>query len=328
MSLSDSPEFSFDIYPGLDADVEAAYTRNVEAGLAEPGVIAQDGLVTAVNNTLNPPADPNTAYAHAENIPVWAESSIERAHDKWDPYKNVLSTPPPNIYELLEGDSRLDLRIRSFDRFREEVNNTSEVTPNDEALHMRIVLIPWKDMRDNLSTFDQFVKQLSQAQGKATSDDYINENLLAAIKNDHPLYFQDIQAGNRHTVSATEYLDDRIKRDGPWGVMYAQINDQAGLKSLVGKSPDDLTNRGRENLRVLGAPAGRLGIFEWIALSLQEDPSTMSASVDYSWLLANRLEVNGEAYVPCGRWSDGPVRSYLDGAGVRRDNTRPRLAVM
>jgi hypothetical protein len=70
-----------------------------------------------------------------------------------------------------------------------------------------------------------------------------------------------------------------------------------------------------------------MGIFEWIALTFQEDPTKLSTK-DVSWLLANRLKINGVPRVPYGDWSGSLVWSGLGSPDNGDDSARPRLAVI
>ncbi len=50
--MSLDPSFSFDLYPGLDAELEAAYRRNVDAGTANPEDVASGGLAAVLAQEL------------------------------------------------------------------------------------------------------------------------------------------------------------------------------------------------------------------------------------------------------------------------------------
>ena len=129
-----------------------------------------------------------------------------------------------------------------------------------------------------------------------------------------------------------EYLNQRIKQDGDWGIILAQTSDEAGLERLVkgspsDRTPDKLTDNGSTNFIVAGQKVDGMGIFEWIALTFQEDPTKLSTK-DVSWLLANRLKINGVPQVPYGVWGGSRVKSDLVSPDYGRDDARPRLAVI
>jgi hypothetical protein len=164
---------------------------------------------------------------------------------------------------------------------------------------------------------------MREAQG-IKEKDYFNENLLKALENDHPLYRDPFNSSELLTPG--EYLEGKIAKDGPWGVMLMQSSNQAGIKDLLGKSPNDLLDTPSGHLHAASQAIDAMGIFEWLALSLQEDPSQLSAK-DFSWMLANRMELDGQPYGPVGYWHDDQVRSYLRWAGNQDGDVRPRLAV-
>jgi hypothetical protein len=70
-----------------------------------------------------------------------------------------------------------------------------------------------------------------------------------------------------------------------------------------------------------------MGLLEWVSLSLQEDPRELS-NQDWSWLLANFVEVDGGPQVAYGNWDGGQVGSNFDHPGSDDGGGRPRLAVM
>src|SRR3990167_10936851 len=147
---------------------------------------------------------------------------------------------------------------------------------------MHLAIIPWQEMRNHLADFDQWVDALRTTQGVTSNGDYINENLLGAIKSDQPLYRD--PASPFQLLSPSQYLDRKIAEDGPWGVMLAQTSPQAGIDRLKGQSPDQLTENGTRHLEIAGQMVDSMGVFEWIALTLGQDPKLLSAE-DYSWLL-------------------------------------------
>lgn len=66
-----------------------------------------------------------------------------------------------------------------------------------------------------------------------------------------------------------------------------------------------MANNGTGHFEVAGHAVDVMGIFEWLCLTLQEEPITLSTH-DYSLMLANRTEVGGDSPVPRGYWLGSP----------------------
>jgi hypothetical protein len=326
MTTPPSSEFSYDLYPGLDADLEAALARNIANGVADPGEVATSGLATVMGNVLNQP----DMAPLAPEVARWADAEVSQAGASWLKYAAVLGPQVlNNPGALRESHPDFNRAVNRLYNAHQELLNSGYQTPEGTRIGetMKVVLVPWQFFRDHIggSGMETALRQLRQEQ--QITEDYINDDLLETINNDKPLYQKPRVPGS--LMTATEYLDARIAEDGPWGVMLAQTSNEAGLEHIKGQSPDQLTTTGgvSDNLRLKNIPVDAMGIFEWWALTLQEDPSQLSNS-DYSWLLANRLDVDGVAQVPYGLWFDGQVDSFLFGAGNRFGRVRPRLAVI
>jgi len=328
MTTPPSSEFSYDLYPGLDADLEAALARNIANGVAaDPAQVATSGLASVVGNVINQPGN----IQLAPEAQAWGQGEIVRAGTNWLQYGDVLQTATLNSPQQLRViHPNLDRKIQHLYDDREQLVRSGYKTPEGTPIGetMKLVLVPWQLFKDHLGTHQTMLTQMRSRQSQVTlKEDYINEQLLDAINNNTPMYRPQSRPGD--LITAAEYLDGKIKQDGPWGVMLAQTSNDAGIEQYKGKSPDDLTitANGHDNLRLKQVQVDQMGIFEWWALTLQEDPSQLSNS-DYSWLLANRLDVNGVARVPCGYWNGGRVDSRLGDAGHQAGDVRPRLAVM
>lgn len=330
------PDFSFDLYPGLDADLDAAYERNVAAGLATPEEIATGGLAAAVQNTLGQSGNTLPGPSSHEAL-GWASDELSRAFHSWNKFDDLQTIKAPtSLSELadMEPHNKLNETFQRLFEAREVLVASGETTPNGANIGetMHLVLIPWKGMLSALNTdvFPAWINEMREKQGVFSKNDFFNDALVDAIKTDKPLYLND--AHPRHRMSAQDYLIRKIEQDGPWGVALVQTSDDAGLQRLVAgepkdRTPDTLTNEGKNHFEVAGQAVDGLGIFEWLALTMQENPSELS-SADYSWLLANHLDLNGGAHVPCGFSRGGQVWSYLRAAGNGGVGIRPRLAVM
>lgn len=191
---------------------------------------------------------------------------------------------------------------------------------------MQLVLIPWQEIRRHLTDYDQWVKALRTAQGLVTQEDFMNPDLLAAIKEDLPLY-RDPYDDPSKLITPSEYVDENIAREGPWGVILMQTSKEAGI-ARVGGSPDDMTNKGVERTGWKDQYVDVMGVLEWIALTMQVNPQQLSpGGRGGSWLLANRLVLGREAYVPLAYWNRR-VNTYLYRANNGHENLHARLAVM
>jgi len=345
---NNSPEFSFDLYPDLDRDLDDIYRRNLEQGVASGEVIATAVLAATVDRQLE--NDPHEISKLAED---WARLEFDGEsgiNQKWGRYYDQYNTdndgmnhspidPEPNL--SFDNLKRHDWEISNFEQKIEKLYlakrallESGETTPEGinvgETMHL--VAVPWRIMRHNLvDGFDSWVKLMRHHQG-IKEPDYINDELLSCIKSDsnRKLYKNPLKIGEY--LTAKEYLDQKIAEDGNWGIILAQTSNEAGIKSLVkgspeGRTPDALTQNG-SGLFYIGEQAiYGLGIFEWLALTFQEDPRQLSTK-DVSWLLANRLIDNGVPRVPCGDWYDSQVGSGLFSPGVGDVGARPRLAVI
>lgn len=317
-------EFSFDLYPGLDAELNAAYARNVEHGNASAEALGAAGIAAAVGNALNQ-GKPNTLSMAAE-VQAWAKPELEAASDKWRAYSGVLAGNFDKNYIEGLANPNFGATINRLYEAQRALNSSAETTSSGERVGetMRLVAVPWKAFKEALDDLPGCVNQMRRAQG-INEDDYINDNLLAAINSDEPMYKSWDNPGVMYT--AREYLDYKISQDGSWGIVLMQTSNEAGVDGWRGQSPDELTGNGTRTPMLEGQPVGSAGIFEWLAVTLQEDPRQLSRQ-DYSWLLANRLTGDGGSQVPCGVWDVGRVGSILRWADRQGGATRPRLAVM
>lgn len=340
-----SPDFSFDVYPGLDAELDAAFERNIALGHANPAEIAPAGLAAVVQETLQQNAPESLPDALSPQTAHWIETmDFASMSESWTQYEALTSKyPVPKIVvELMDqtpwGPETIERLYHAHDALSTSGETTAAGVNISET--MQLALIPWAAIRDNLDDFPGWVKKMRDAQGIATSDDFINPDIVSAIQSNAKFYRNTLAGQNFQSqplehpwFSAREYVNQRITHDGNWGVMLVQTSKDAGIQRLnegasTDRTPNALTAGGQSPFRIAGEDVGAMGIFEWVALSLQEDPQGISAA-DYSWLLANCIEdANGVARVPCGYWNDGQVESDLDSADFGDGVVRPRLAVM
>lgn len=269
----------------------------------------------------------NVAVTSSPEVNTWAEQELNRALDGWRKYENDLIAVPDSVDQLISGNPNFAPTMPRLFEARESLFNSGEKTPSGTNVGktMRLVLIPWEDMKNSLSRFDEWAARLRRKQGVAELDDWFGVNLIEAVKNDEQMYRSPAEPGSLMTPRG--YLETAIAADGLWGVMLAQTSPDAGVESKLGKSPDALTGEGQVRMRLAGQEVDYMGVFEWIALTLQEDPSELS-NEDYSWLLANRITIGGVPRAAYGRWDVRRVESGFDPADDGDENARPRLAVM
>lgn len=325
MNQTQQSEFSYDIYPGSDAELDAALARNVESGAAEPGAIATSGLTAVVERTLEQQKPEINLSSDAQS---WAERELITMHTgfhSWQKYRGELGGQVPSGLAELNHPNLAEKLNRLYDA-KKVLDRSGETTPSGEAIGdtMRLVAIPWEAFRKNLDNLPSMLARMRDQQS-VNETDYLNEHLLEAVQSGRYMY----KAWDSPALilSAKEYLEKKIKEDGEWGLALMQTSDEAGVKSLMGKSPDELTDRDVRSPVVAGVEIGSMGVFEWLALTLQEDPKKLS-SKDYSWMLANRIDVDGGAQVPYGAWYDDQVESNLAWSDNQSEDVRPRLAVI
>jgi hypothetical protein len=335
--MSGTGQFSFDVYPGVNAELDAAFARNRSQGTVSPEAVATEGIAAAVDSAIQEHASSQILDVE---VPTWTknELSAEVIDRTWRHYGALLTIPPPrNVPSMVEVEPRMAVKLQRLHEAKIGILTTAGDTPEGQKVGdtMHLTLVPWYDFKANLDKLPDWIEAMRGVQNKATGADFINEELVKQIQDGEKIYrnpiaphfFSTNNTSAPEWLSAREYLDQRIAEDGAWGVVLTQTSPEAGVKSLVGKSPDELTDEGRKRLEIAGYKVDGLGIFEWLAMTFQHDPSTLSPS-DYTWMLANRLDVGGGSRVPVGDWSDGQVGSSLGFADVRAENARPRLAVI
>ena len=265
----------------------------------------------------------------SREVQLWAEVELENSLTAWGTYIGTLQIfDMPHTYtDVVEGSKKFEQTINKLYEAKQSLTESNEATPEEQNVGetMHLALVPWQEIRNHLTDFDQWVNTMRNAQGIAPDQDYINKDLLSAIKSDQPLYRD--PASPFQLLTSTQYLDRKITEDGPWGIILVQTSPEAGIESIRGQSPNEMTHNGQSHFELAGRNVDALGIFEWVALTFEKNPQELSPQ-DVSWFLANRMDVDGVPLVPGGYWGGGRVGSYLDWAGRQNDNVRVRLAVM
>lgn len=323
-----SSEFSFDFYPSLDAELEAAYIRNLARGHAASENIATVGLATVIRNTLQ--QQPETSLP--AEVQKWALKELGGSFNdgilsRWQLYDSLMPVPTPGL-DILNNPKLVEAYCHLYEA-KLALDASPETTPLGKRVGetMHLLLVPWQAFKEHGERLQEWMTAMRRKQGIAS--DVINSSLVDSLQNDTPLYRNPHWAANNtpapRWLSARAYLEQRIATNGPWGVMLVQTSKHAGLKNFEGKSPNELTDYGYKHFEIAGYPVDSLGIFEWLAFTLQEDPKQLSRR-DFSWLLAN---VCSGLYVPYGVWrEDDHVESGIFRDNVQTRAMRPRIAVI
>ena len=334
MTTPPSSEFSYDLYPGLDADLVAALARNIANGAADQAAVATAGLAAAIGNTIS--QSQPTAEWESPVVEQWAESELSTATLGWRRY---FSSPMATVERPNLMTSHVATLNRLYNAQQALLESGEKTTRSGYSIGqvMHLTLVPWQQLSDNLDQLPEWIKSLREYQGGSFDNDYFHTDLLEQLQNDTPIY-RNPKAANQNLagnstepqwLSARQYLTQRLEEDGPWGIVLIQNTEDAGISSLADKSPDDLTAQGNGHFEIAGQQVDGLGVFEYLALTMQHDGYSFSTN-NRSFMLANRLLVRNIPMVAFGGWDKDRLRVTL---GVNpADNSlgeiTPRLAVI
>ena len=138
--MSIDPSFSFDVYPGLDAELDAAYRRNIEAGTASVEVVATEGLAAAIAENLD-----NSRGVSGENIPGNFRDKFLAA---WFATNNLYSDTP-NLVPQIDSEElkHIDWRrlVTSYDAMQDNA-----LQPEIVISRNRQSLDDWKELYSKL----------------------------------------------------------------------------------------------------------------------------------------------------------------------------------
>jgi hypothetical protein len=265
----------------------------------------------------------------------WAKQELEgRVLQIWQQYKTGLELEVPESFvELVQNNPSFSTTIERLHQVKMTLQKSGEMTPEDLKLDetMHLVLMPWQAFRNHSHHLPDLMSDLRTSQGKPIGYDLLYDEILSALE-----YNSYIYRGIGDSLSelpVEEYLDLKLNNDGPWGVGLVQTSNQAGLARLIEgpsdqRSPNALTQNGTAHFRVAEQNVDALGLFEWLALTLQENPENLSID-DSSWLLANRLDAFGQGMcVPSASWISGTLCVGIDKADFDSTLIRPRLAIL
>lgn len=318
--MTKQPEF--DIYPKLDRDIQVARGDQTLV----------DNLVSEVDNDI---AQARVEKEFPKDSETWASNEVAALSVKWDKYKSHIASVADNVIikSLFdhENTSFSTDKINRLYQAKKRFLTVNLFLPNQEnkrvGEEMDLVAIPWQEYWGHIEDthFVDWLADLRKTQGIA-AEDSIDDDLIAAVWTNKPLYRH--PANPSQLISAREYLGYRLSTDGPWGVMLMQTGKGAGYEQMTAQSPDDLTSLGMRHLEVAGHAVDGMGIFEWLALTTQENPTNISAD-DVSLLLANRLIIEDKAQVPCGYFNRSMNRASipLGDASKPSPTAKPRLAI-
>lgn len=314
--------------------------QNFEYSIPEQPLHSQlDGLSEEAKNSLaeiDPINDVDEILVHMPNPEVrsafesWAESQLTHALDGWNQYSSkIVNLQLPDLLEQLNNrqPNLLDKLDRLYNA-KLALSRSIDLTPDNNIVGatMNLVLIPWglfdSCIRWKNNDFNELLKLFRGAQGSYWKDNFTT-GLLSTLTSDKPIYRQ--LNSPTYLVSAHNYLEERILKDGRWGIMLAQTTGQPGTKSMEKVKTSTLLSSANQRLSLEGKYVDAMGILEWLAMTIQENPNRISQTG--GWLLANRIEVAKEVCVPYGFRTLNTINTYLSVENAS-GHAGPWLAVM
>ena len=332
MTTPPSSEFSYDLYPGLDAELQAALDRNIATGNANQAEIATAGLASAVGNIID--RQKTASEWRSQEARLWVTQEIEMAALNWKEYPAIsTSVPFVDIFNETHVEA-----LNYLHEARQCLVKVGDQTPDSninvgETMHL--TLMPWQLILENLHQLPDWICSLNQSRVSSAKKSYIDVEIFSQLQNNETIYRNpktrmrspSLKSNTPDWLSTRNYLAERIADDGEWGVILTQTSSDAGMKRFINKSPDQLTESGKNRLAVQGYPVDSLGILEWLCMGLQHPTAQLSAN-DQSWLLANRLKYNGKTLVPYGVWGGGQPATYAYGSSNSGERMRTRMAII
>lgn len=246
---------------------------------------------TAVNELLRP-----ELYELAPDVYSWAKNELDGekgALASWKRYESELGvTVPANLFELIQAKPNIIPVLNRLADAKKDLINSKEQNPDNIPIAetMHLLIMPWEAILNNLDDIPKWAIKMRQTQGCSLNDSF-NDEILENISRNSPLYRY--QANVNQAYSAKVYLNIKMAADGAWGLMLAQNSGSPGLSRLLNLpakdiNPDALTKNGTARLQVNGQVVDRMGIFEWLCLTFQENPAKYMGG-DISLLLANHI---------------------------------------
>ncbi len=265
----------------------------------------------------------------------WAEALLPSVFTTWEQYADDQLIIPESVDQFLGMDSHIAGNITKLHKsYIELLHNCSETSLHGRPIYqaMEPVLLPWQYMLERQSDFADWIGDWRRKQGITEEIDHIPFAILSAVINDDRAIYRNPNRPDWH-LKMREYLALKIKQDGPWGVMLAQISEKPGIQSLENETLDDLTAAGKEHFSLVGQNVDGMGVLEWLCLTFQKYPRFLSAAHD-SWLPANRIKISSDIHpwrVPRVNWESGGrsrVEMALDYPEANLALCSPRLAIL
>ncbi len=264
----------------------------------------------------------------------WVQQEIDQTVEHWRTYSNHDGFTLESTDELVSGHLRYAQTVQHLWGAREALAQSGEIVPATSDVNiaesMHLVLVPWKGWQEALWRFNTHMEQIRVAQRGEVKADSMHDSIVKAAELPRGQSVYRNPDKPTSLLNAREYLGRKIEQDGPWGIMLAQTSEDAGIKSIAGHSAANLTKEGEAHYTIEGVEVDAMGIFEWLSLSLQEDPRQLS-SEGFSLLLANRFRPDaGMPLVPSAGWSKEHkrVETGLRPVNDEKISAAPRLAVL
>lgn len=290
--------------------------------IKEIGAVAGDG--SKASDLIDTPTNPEetTEQEQDKSIEAWALQNIDGAIEKWrnatlfqgEPHWSLRDTPVPESIEDLKAGHPNFQKVFSYlceakEKFTEYGERPENKTPEgfDIGEAMNLVLVPW-------GFFGHETRNRREDENVSL---YYTLVELQGFNNFNTEVFENLRVDNiRYRASSTpeEYLEERILREGNWGIMLMQTQGSASPPVTLEES---------RNIRFLGYDVNKLGIFEAIAYSLQEGHTFQH---DESWLPAN---VFPDSEIPNPNTSHKSTLGKLQNTvrGEWKDKRQVRIAI-
>ena len=270
MSYQHPEDFSFDTFPGLDAELDAAYAQQASV---DQWQTTNEGLAEVSRSVRSSTESPEVKH--------WALRQLPMAILSWENYAGWGIDTPQDVFTDT-GDFSPDLvgKLTHLYEAQEALRRLPEYTPSGEQIGdaMSLVLIPWEAIRTKLQTdgFSDWVNSLRAWQGYTEDDEGKISERMSFCKSINERIYRQPNLPTSDLLTMDDYLDYKIASDGPWGMMLMQTSIDAGSTATINKSPDQLTQDGTQPLEIGGYDVGSMGIIEWLAFTLQENPGAVA----------------------------------------------------
>lgn len=263
------------------------------------------------------------------------EASVTKAIEKWKRYKDHFVIQPTNLplnldelrqsHPNFDADfSKLCLDWSELVEFGNTEEGEGDHTQNI-GTEMEFVLVPWGVFKEELARNGSLRSTIVELRSTQAQDDMpaleLDSTIMDNLENDNVRY---LVGNNDQTIGVEQYVVSRINHEGNWGIMLMQTSAESGIRRWRAKSPTATTLEESRNLRLGQVPVAQMGIFEVIALTLQEELPGLDRKI---WLPANHFP-SDEMPHPNNRWKTPPTRvqetmdSIMD-ASKRKRQVRP-----